>query len=102
MDQNKLTIRSWLHGEVTDDRVQDYLGFGPPFEDFRMVYRPKDGDYQNLQRFPRSLVRFADKVDEEADNEHNLCLFLALPQGTLVLLRWLKGSMHQILADRDG
>ena len=68
-------------------RMEDYLGFGSPAEDILVVYGPKNGDYRNLQRFSSSLVRFA---DDDAGNQFRLCLFLALPQGSLALLSWLK------------
>ena len=72
--------------QVAEDQMEDVLGFEPPFEGFQEVYRPKDGDHRNLQLFASSLVQFA---YEEADREFGLFLFLALPQGGLVLLTWV-------------
>ena len=70
--------------------MQYYLGFVPSDQGFVEVYRPKDGDYRNLQLFARSLVRLADDaLDEDTVLEAGLCLFLALPQGGLVVLSWL-------------
>ena len=67
----------WLDSNVlTDDHMVAYLGFGPPPKDFFMVYRPKDGDYRILQRFSSSLVRFADEIDEEFNNELGRASFI--------------------------
>ena len=86
--------------EFNEGRMQGYLGFGPPVRDFFSVYGPKDGDYQNLQRFSSSLVRFRDRSDElddeeedEEEEDEGLCLFLALPQGGLAVLNWLGGLL---------
>ena len=91
-DQN-LTFQYPRHAEIgMNDRMQFNLGFRAPFNAFHKVYRPKGGDYRNLQLFSSSLVRFEYESDEDTE-ETLLFLFLALPQGSLAVLTWLRASL---------
>ena len=97
-----LVARVYPQRILDDELMGENLGIGSPAQDFCMVYGPKDGDYRNLQLFASSLVRFDDD-DLGWSPVHRsgvrLCLFLALPQGCLVLLNWLE---YHVVVEDDG